>query len=39
MKSSFLDGFVKSPIFRLRRIALSACGGLSLRSACGGYAS
>src|SRR3990172_12992013 len=25
------DDFVKSPTFRLRRIALSACGGLSLR--------
>jgi hypothetical protein len=25
------DDFVESPTFRLRRIALSACGGLSLR--------
>jgi hypothetical protein len=25
------DDFVRTPIFRLRRIALSACGGLSLR--------
>jgi hypothetical protein len=39
MCGSRTDGFVKNPIFRLRRIALSACGGLSLRSASGGYAS